>query len=220
MMRRRQKTAGFVMAEALVALAIATMTLVLLTGASWGLRMAAERRAAVVETSAADWLAARRAVTGWAAGVTAAGVQGADARLIGTSTTARMVVAPVASGRTDSFVGELRVEAVSDGIYALIAARHFGQIDARVASDDLQETEVLRTNAPMRLLYLLPREGAGQAGIWRYETGSGNDGLPAAIAIEVGEQRMLTARVFATVSASCLSALGPGGLDDGRCDLR
>ncbi len=221
MMRRRQKTAGFVMAEALVALAIAAMTLALLTGASWGLRLASERRAAAVETSAADWLAARRALVGWASGVTAASVEATDARFIGTSTTARMVVEPVGSGRTPAFVGELRVEAISDSTYALIAARHFGQIDARVASDDPQETEVVRANEPIRILYMLPRDDASVSDTWRYETGSGgDDGLPAAIAIEVGDTRMLTARIFATVSTSCLAALGPGGLEDDRCDLR
>ena len=217
-MRRRGHSTGFVLAEALVALAIAAMTLVLLTGASWGLRMASERRAAVAETGASDWLAARRALADWTAGVTSSGATGTEAQFIGTSTTARMIVEPVGAGRTAPFVGELRVEAVTDTTYALIAARHFGQGDARLVADDPQETEVVRASEPIRIVYLLPRDGAGET--WRYETGSGDDGLPLAIAVEVGDRRMLTARIFATISASCLAALGPGGLDDDRCDLR
>ena len=60
-MPRRKRIRGFVMAEALVALAVAALTLALLTTASWGLRVASDARAAVELTSAVDWLAARPA---------------------------------------------------------------------------------------------------------------------------------------------------------------
>ena len=219
-MRRRPQAAGFVLAEALVALAIAAMTLALLTGASWGLRVTSERQAAVVETSATDWLAARRALSGWASSVTASGREGTNAQFIGTATTARMIVNPGGSGRSAPFVAELRVEALSDDRYALIAARHLDQADARTTSDEPQETEVVQAREPIRLLYLLPREGGVVGTRWRYETGSGDDGLPAAVAIEVGDRRMLTTRVFATISASCMAALGRGGLEDEQCVLR
>ena len=151
--------------------------------------------------------------------MTAVGRENTKSRLIGTATNARMVVTPEGAGRTLPFVGELRITAVDDGIYALIAARHFGRQDARTTDDTPQETEVLRTDTPIRLVYLMPRE-AGSGTSWRYETGSGDDGLPRAIAIEVGERRMLTAPVYPTISASCLGALGPGGLEDDRCALR
>ncbi|MEJ6402887.1 hypothetical protein [Yoonia sp. 2307UL14-13] len=218
-MRRRHQE-GFVLAEALVALAIAALTLALLTSAVFGLRIASESRAAAAQTSAADWLAARRALADWAGGITASGRLNTESRIIGTATTARMVVMPEGTGRSVPFVGELRVEAVADGIYALIAARHFGQPDARVTADEPQETAVLRAFDPIRLLYLLPREGDVVGLSWRYETGSGDDGVPTAIGIEVGDRRMLTAPVFPTISASCLGALGPGGLEERRCALR
>lgn len=79
------------------------------------------------------------------------------------------------------------------------------------------ETELLRSDQPIRLLYLLPREGV-QDMIWRYETTGG--ALPAAIAVEVGDVRVLTARIFANRSIACLTAFGISGLEEAECALR
>ena len=220
MRRRRSITSGFVLAEALVALAIAAMTVALLTSATWGLRVASERQDAAEVTAAVDWLSARRALADWASGVTATGKEGTERFFVGTATTARMFVEPSGSGQVVPFVGELRVEARGENRYVLMAARHIGLRDARITVEVPQETEVLRTNAPIRLLYLLPRQEGGVGMTWRYETGSGDEGLPAAVAVEVGDIRMLTARIFANRSASCLSRLGPGGLENELCELR
>lgn len=216
-MRRPRGTRGFVMAEALVALAIAALTLAMLTSATWGLRLATEARVAQAQTGPADWLAARRALQGWAAGLTALGADAAEARFSGTATTARMIVDPAVSGLTVPYAAELRVEKSGETTFVLIAARHLDVRDARVTSDTPQETELVRSDEPIRLLYLLPREGV-EGMVWRYETGS--TGLPAAIAVEVGEKRMLTARVFANRSAACLAGLGATGLEDDICELR
>lgn len=215
--RRGQRSKGFVLAEALVALAIAALTLALLTSATWGLRIAADARAAAAQTGAADWLAARRALQGWASGLTALGAETAEARLVGTDSTARMVVEPAVSGLALPYVAELRVETRGEGSFVLIAARHLDQRDARVSTDTPQETELVRSDSPIRLLYLLPREGV-EGMVWRYETTG--SGLPAAIAVEVGDRRVLTARVFANRSAACVTALGVAGLEDIECQLR
>jgi hypothetical protein len=205
------------MAEALVALAIAALTLALLTSASWGLRVASDARAAAAETGAADWLAARRALQGWASGLTAPGADLAETRLVGTDSTARMVVEPAVSGLSRPYVAELRVEARGENGFVLIAARHLEARDARVSTDAPQETELVRSDRPIRLLYLLPREGV-EGMVWRYETGG--PGLPAAIAVEVGDRRVLTARVFANRSAACLATFGVSGLEETQCELR
>ena len=218
-MRRRGQT-GFVMAEALVALAIAAMTLALLTSASWGLRITAERRAAAAQTDASDWLAARRALGDWVTGVSATLREDVGGRFTGTPTMARMVVEPAGNGQTLPFVAELRVTMLDEQTFALIAARYFDIGDARASGDDPQETEILRAREPMRLLYLMPRMDGPAGENWRYESGGGDDGLPAAVAVEVADRRVLTARIFATLSASCLSALGPSGIEDDRCALR
>jgi len=220
MIRRRRTASGFVLAEALVALAIAAMTVALLTSATWGLQLTAERRAASSQTAAVDWLAARRALIDWASGASAENIDDTDRSLIGTATTARIFVEPSGTGQVSPFVGELRVEALGEDRFALIAARYVGQRDARLTSDSAQQTEILRTAQPIRLLYLIPNQTGGGNASWRYETSSGDEGLPEAIAIEVGVDRMVTARVFATISASCLARIGRSGLQDDVCDLR
>lgn len=220
MMRRRRQSKGFVMAEALVALAIGAMTIALLTSATWGLNAASERRAASQQTTAVDWLAARRVLTDWAAGVTARGPGDSQTSFVGTAATARMTVMPSGTGQLQPFVGELQVVALGEEQFALVAARHIGVRDARVTANTPQSTEILRTNAPMRLLYLMPRGVGGVASAWRYESGSGDAGLPLAIGVEVGTDRMLTTRIFATTSASCLARLGRGGLSEDQCELR
>jgi hypothetical protein len=209
------------MAEALVALAIAALTLALLTSASWGLRIAADARATASETGAADWLAARRALQAWASGLTALGAEGSESRIVGTGSMARMVVEPAVSGLALPYVAELRVEVreslAGETSYVLIAARHLDARDARISKDAPQETELVRSDRPIRLLYLLPREGI-QEMVWRYETG--NTALPAAIAVEVGDRRVLTARVFADRSVACLASFGVTGLEEPQCVLR
>lgn len=207
------------LAEALVALAIAALTVALLTSATWGLNAAAERRAAAQSTAAVDWLSARRALIGWASGVTAASQIDSQSNFIGTATTARMVVAPTTAAQAQPYVGELRIEALGDNRFALMAARHADLGDARVTTSDPQETRVLTATAPIRLLYFFPASGGAQAG-WRYETGSGEAGLPLAIGVEVGSQRMLTVPIIPTLSAACVARLGQGGLTDDACALR
>lgn len=203
------------MAEALVALAVAALTLSLLTSASWGLKLAADRRAALEQTAAADWLLARRTLLGWVADLNGAGAGEAHTDFIGTATTLRMIVR---HGAAQPFVGELQVLREDDGAFALIAARHDGLMDARTVSDTPRQTPLLATREPIRFLYLLPDQN-GNARVWRYETGGG-EALPAAIAIEVGDQRQVTVPVFGTRSRSCLAALGPGGLEADECALR
>lgn len=202
------------MAEALVALAVAALTLSLLTSASWGLKLAADRRAALDQTAPADWLLVRRTLLGWAANLNGAGLGDAHIDLIGTATTMRMIVREDGS---DAYVGEFRVTQEGED-FALIAARHDGLLDARTVSDTPRLSPLLTAGTPIRFLYLLPQQN-GTSMVWRYETGDG-EALPAAIAIEAGDTRMVTVSVFGTRSRTCLAALGPGGLEEDACALR
>ncbi|MEO9826865.1 MAG: hypothetical protein ABJF50_20890 [Paracoccaceae bacterium] len=214
--RRARRTQGFAMIDALVALAVAALTLVLLTSASWGLKIASERRVAMEATSASDWLLARRTLINWASDVTNNGPRETGANLIGTATTLRMIVRD-ASG-TGGFVGEFRVAGTSDTGYTLLAARHDGLRDARVTADKPRTSALLTSDVPIRFVYLFPQSD-GTGTIWRYETGDG-DVLPMAIAVEQGSVRQMTVPLFTTVSQVCLSALGPGGLEDSQCAVR
>lgn len=214
--RRRVRTRGFAMIDALVALAVAALTLTLLTSASWGLKIASDRREAMESTAAADWLLARRTLSGWASDVSNDGPRASGANLIGTATTLRMLVRDRAASQ--GYVGEFRVEGTSDTGYTLMAARHDGLRDARLAVDRPRRSTILSSDVPIRFVYLFPQtDGTGT--IWRYETGDGGT-LPIAIAVEAGATRQMTVPVFATVSQTCLAALGAGALEGSQCDVR
>lgn len=204
------------MVDALVALAIAALTLVLLTSASWGLKLASDRRAALETTASTDWLLARRTLLAWAGDLSNDGPRETGASLIGTATTLRMIVRDRAANVP--YVGEFRVDGTRETGFTLSAARHDGLRDARTAADVPRRSMLLTANAPIRFVYLFP-EGNGRGNVWRYETGDGET-LPRAIAIEVGDQRQVTVPVFATISQTCLAALGPGALEGDQCDVR
>ena len=213
--RRRSHGRGFALMEALVAL-----TITVLTSTSWGLATAADRRAQAAQTGPTDWLAARRALLQWTAGVTVADPRNAAGALTGTATTARFYAEPSGSGQQLPFVGELQVVALGEGQFALRAARYPGLRDARMSADGGQSTEILRSTEPIRILYFYDTGRGPLGGTWRYETGDGFAGLPRAVAIEVGDTRRLTAPIFANRSAACVARLGRGGLEDEACALR
>ena len=203
------------MVDALVALAIAALTLTLLMTASWGLKLASDRRAALQTTASADWLLARRTLRDWAADVSNDGPRANGAAMLGTATTLRMIVRDPAA--STPYVGEFRVEGTRDVGYTLTAARHDGLRDARIASDNPRRSTLLTSNEPIRFVYLFPERGS--TGVWRYETRDG-DVLPTAIAVEQGDRRQVTVPVFATISQTCFAALGPGALESDQCAVR
>lgn len=217
--RRRHAAKGFALTEALVALAIAALTITILISSSWGLATATERRAAMAQTGPVDWLAARRVLLQWASAVTATGEGETDRALTGSATTARFYVEPTGGGSTLPFVGALEVVALGDAEFALRAIRYNGLRDARLPGDTGQITEILRTSEPIRILYYYDSGRGGRDGAWRYEAG-GDTGLPRAIGIEIGDTRRLTAPIFADRSAACVARLGPGGLEEEACSLR
>ncbi|MEM7718280.1 MAG: hypothetical protein AAF222_03695 [Pseudomonadota bacterium] len=216
MRRRGGNTRGFAMVDALVGLAIAALTLVLLTSASWGLKMASDRQRAFEVTSAGDWLLARRTLLTWASDVTSDGRGRSGGAMIGTATTMRMIVRD--RGAAQGYVGEFRVAGTRDTGYTLTAARHDGLNDARVAVDEPRVSTILTSPVPIRFVYLFPQRGGG-GNVWRYETGDG-DVLPLAIGVEAGDRRQVTARLFPTISQTCFSVLGPGALESNQCAVR
>lgn len=216
MRRRTPRARGFAMVDALVALAVASLTMVLLTSATWGLRIASERRAALTETAPVDWLLARRTLSAWVADASNDGPRASGASFIGTATTMRLIVRDARAAQ--SFVGEFRVTANGDDTFTLSAARHDGLQDARTSADAPRTSDILTSGEQIRFLYLFQQpNGAGT--VWRYETGDGET-LPVAVAIEAGDTRQVTVPVFATVSETCLSALGPGAIDGDQCAVR
>lgn len=204
------------MVDALVALSIASLTLVLLTSASWGLKLTSDRRAALETTASADWLLARRTLLSWAGDLSNEGPRETGASMTGTATTLRMIVRDRAANVP--YVGEFRVDGTRETGFTLSAARHDGLRDARTAVDAPRRSPLLTSEDPIRFVYLFP-EANGRGNVWRYETGDG-EVLPRAIAIEAGDQRQVTIPIFATISQTCLAALGPGALEGDQCDVR
>lgn len=214
--RRGRRTRGFAMVDALVSLAVASLTLVLLASASWGLKLASDRRSALEVTAPVDWLLARRTLAAWVADASNDGPRASGATFIGTASTMRVIVRDPRAAQ--SFVGEFRVQPNGDDTFTLTASRHDTVQDARVTADAPRIAPILTSSEPIRFIYLFQQpNGAGT--VWRYETGDGET-LPLAVAIEVGQDRKVTVPVFATVSETCMSALGASAMEGDQCAVR
>lgn len=216
MRRRGRRTKGFAMIDALVALAIAALTLTLLTSATWGLKLASDWRVSSESASATDWLLARRTLSAWASDLSNDGPRARGDAMIGTATTLRLQVRDRAA--VEPYVGELQVTGSGDIGYVLTAARHDGLRDARVAVDQPRRSVLLMSSEPMRFVYLFRQENTAGT-VWRYETGDG-EVLPLAVGIEVSGARQVTVPVLNTISQTCLSALGAGALEGEQCAVR
>ncbi|MFQ6546522.1 type II secretion system protein J [Aestuariibius sp. 2305UL40-4] len=215
MIRRRRTARGFSLIEALVALSISAVTLSLMTGATWGLRQMTDRARPAEISTADDWIAARRVFRDWAsaAGGTSlrsAGYFGGDAREL------RVLVPP----RHDApgFLGILTIRADGGGGWTLEARRARGASDIRFPAEEARSTRLLSGQGEARLSYLIPADFGGDAR-WRSEAQTGT-GLPLAIALDVGGDRLLTARIPAERAPACIARLGRAGLEERECRLR
>lgn len=215
--RRRHADRGIALAEALVSLTVAAMTLVLLTGATWGLQQAAARPD-TLQQDATDWLTARRVLQSWTASATTAGIDGIEGRFSGSPTRMQLILDDGSGSNGRPMMVRLDITE-SDGRFALVAARQIGVRDLRLASDVQRESTVIVSEAPLRLIYQVERGGGQPGRIWTYEPRH-DQGLPAAVAIEQGGDRIVTAQLPANRSAICVSQLGEGGLGDRDCLLR
>lgn len=206
--RRRRASRGFTLIEMLVALAVSTLTLSLLTGAGWSLQ---KIRAPQAEASATlDRLVARRILNEWAGAATKASredtgtFEGSATRL---------------SLRTrDGNVLHLRIE--TDAGQSIVTASRSGVLrDVRMRPDAAPSSVLLTGAAGMRFSYLMPLGPDTQLTAWTYVVAP-DDGLPMAIAIEYGAERIAVAPVRAEVSGACL--IDHGLAEDGlrACALR
>ena len=215
--RRRGASRGFVLAEALVALTVAALTLALLTSATFGLRQTALAPSAT-QQEASDWLTARRVLQAWAASATTGGLEDILSRFVGTPTQMRLVVddGTVRTGRPVMIALGITQE---DGLFYLRAARFIGVRDVRLGDQTARASTVIVSDEPLRLLYLVEGRGSATTGVWTDEPRP-EQGLPMAVAVEQGADRMIVARMPATISAACVSREGIGGLEDQDCAIR
>lgn len=215
--RRRSKSGGFILAEALVALTVAALTLALLTSATFGLRQTALRPSAL-QQEATDWLTARRVLQAWAASATTDGADRLATRFIGTPTQMRLVVDD-GTVRTNQPVMIALSISQEDGLFRLSATRFIGVRDVRLGGQTARASTVIISDEPLRLLYRVGARGNANNGVWTDEPRI-EQGLPMAVAVEQGANRMIVARMPATLSASCISREGIAGLEDLDCEVR
>ena len=213
----RPRARGIALAEALVALAVAAMTMLLLSSAGWGLRHAMDRQAAAAQPAAAEWLATRRVLRDFASGLTMSRDGEAAQRVLGSEKALRMGLAGAPAGHPAGAVVELRIRE-AEGVRTLTVTRQPGRSDPRVAGADLREAELMRTEAPLRFAYLVAGSGLAAGATWRTETHPAD--LPVAIAVMAGEATLAVAPVPSEVSVACVAAVGIGGLEEPRCRLR
>ena len=215
--RRRPATRGFVLAEALVSLTVAALTLALLTSATWGLRQTA-MQPDPLQQEAADWLTARRALQAWAGSATTDGPEGPSERFTGSPVQMRLIVDDGTSRSTRPVMISLDI-AQTDGRYQLTAARQFDVRDVRLGMDRARASTLIVSDQPLRLVYLVAARRAGGERVWTYDPRPAQ-GLPAAIAVERAAERMIVAQMPATLSAVCVSRGGVGALRSSECELR
>lgn len=215
--RRFRSTRGFIMAEALVALTVAALTLALLTSATFGLRQTA-MQPSVFQQESTDWLTARRVLQAWAASATTDGVGVTMMRFLGTPVQMRLAIDDGTSRSNRPVMVSLNITQ-DDGRYRLSAARFFDVRDVRLGGEQARTSTVIVSDQPLRLVYLMPARGGSNAVAWTYEPNP-EQGLPVAVAVEKGAERMIIARMPATRSAACVSRLGIIGLEEQDCELR
>jgi hypothetical protein len=215
--KRRLRTRGFVLAEALVSLTVAALTLALLTSATWGLRQTAMQPSAL-QQEATDWLTARRVLQAWAGSATVDGISGLESRFAGSPTQMRLVLDDGTSRDNRPIMISIDISQ-EDGLHRLTAARHFGVRDVRLGNEQARASTIIVSDEPLRLIYFVAARGNQIGRAWTYEPRI-EQGLPAAIAIEQGSERMIVAQMPVTRSAQCVSRFGINGLGEQDCELR
>ncbi|MEO0819781.1 MAG: prepilin-type N-terminal cleavage/methylation domain-containing protein [Pseudomonadota bacterium] len=213
--RRRAGERGFSMVEAIVALTIAAMTLALLSGAAFSLRMIAARSAAPEE--AVELLSTRRVLRRWASATVLRGA-GSTASFAGSATEIRLLFGPDLWTDAPAQLAMLRIERVGEE-YRLAAYRRSGAASVwqDVEAAPREASELLRSAVPLRFSYEVANpEGPGTVWITAREAGP----PPRAFALDIAGGRRVVAPIAQEMDPGCLAAFGVGEFQRDRCSVQ
>ncbi|MEL6217342.1 MAG: type II secretion system protein [Pseudomonadota bacterium] len=213
--RRRGNARGFSLIEVTVALAVMAMTIMLLSGAAFSLRLVSER--SVRADAALELLTVRRLLRAWTSATMLRGPSG-EASFVGDGSDVRMLLARDDLTGTPRQLARLSVER-RDGISVLLASRAQGgkSVWQSIGSDTPLTSEIYRTKEPMRFSYLASVE-VGQTLAWVAAKPAGAP--PRGLALTIGEERRIVAFFEQEIDAGCLALVGLGTLQRRQCEVQ
>lgn len=191
-----------------MALTVSAMTLGLLASAGFGLQKA--RTTQTLAETPADLLIARRVLQDWGR---------AAAKSHPRTSGAFAAEADRLSLRTSQGVVMRFTIETEAGLSTLTATRAGRLRDVRMVPEAAPVSTLLELPGRLRFSYLMHTGLRGQERDWVYSVADA-DGLPAAIALEQGDNRLITVPVAATTAGPC--TVGYGLSENGvlECALR
>ncbi|MEO0931576.1 MAG: hypothetical protein AAFY14_13165, partial [Pseudomonadota bacterium] len=154
----------------------------------------------------------------WAAAATLINREEIEGRFSGTPVQMRMILDDGRGRDSRPMMVSLDI-AEDNGLHRLTASRYVDIRDIRLAPESARESTVIETDVPLRLMYQVRAGNIGGQLTWTYEPRP-DQGLPLAVAVEQGAEKMIVARMPVSLSGFCVSRRGEAGLGDVDCEVR
>ncbi|MEM9148337.1 MAG: prepilin-type N-terminal cleavage/methylation domain-containing protein [Pseudomonadota bacterium] len=211
--RRRRGTRGFSLVEVVVALTVTAMTITLLSGAAFSMRLISERSSRA--EAALDVLTVRRLIRAWASATQLRGVFG-EATFMGDDAQVRMQLVRDDTTGAPSRLGVLRIER-EGGISTLTAVRAPDRTVWQDLGADLAISRVYATSERLQFAFLTA-SADGRELVWttRREPGS----PPLAMALQIGETHRIVGVFEQEIDPGCLALNGIGPFQRRQCAVR
>lgn len=208
----RRTLSGFSLVEALVASSVAALTLLMLSGASFGLKAALSDPDNARDTDAIAVLTLRRVLGEW---LDQTGAHPSSDRfaVLGTPERLRLAIGDRYTGSN----AELVVRAIPIG-FAVDVGWEQGDPDLNKVIDPALLSTAITSDVRLSWSFLMAAPHTSQL-TW-HDYFDPSQGLPVAIRLSAGSKSILTIRVPSEIDAICLSAGGARVLDERECQTR